>query len=99
MEDFCRAKNDTLQILKNLRETDKLEVDKAMLTDAPLLFPPGQLALAALRKANDVHTVFDFPRYLEHVYSRQHSNHIISELIECLNAVDYLVYFTLQSLL
>ncbi|KAI3841763.1 hypothetical protein MKX03_035632 [Papaver bracteatum] len=91
MEDFCRAKDDTLQILKDLQERAKLEVDKAMLTDAPLLFPPGQLALAALRKANDVHTVVDFPRYLEHVYSRQHSNYIISELIECLNAIDYSV--------
>ncbi|RZC55364.1 hypothetical protein C5167_014209 [Papaver somniferum] len=111
MEDFCRAKDDTLQRLKvtgvfllytlflfgfviyikDLQERAKLEVDKAMLTDAPLLFPPGQLALAALRKANDVHTVVDFPRYLEHVYSLQHSNHIISELIECLNAIDYLV--------
>ncbi|XP_026413833.1 cyclin-H1-1-like isoform X4 [Papaver somniferum] len=91
MEDFCRAKDDTLQILKDLQERAKLEVDKAMLTDAPLLFSPGQLALAALRKANDVHTVVDFPRYLEHVYSRQHSNHNISELIECLNAIDHSV--------
>ncbi|MCL7041649.1 hypothetical protein MKW94_021146 [Papaver nudicaule] len=86
MEDYCRGKNDKLHMLQ---ETAKLVVDEAMLTDAPLLFPPGQLALAALRKANAVHKVVDFPRYLEHIHSRrQRSNHVMSELIECLNAID-----------
>ncbi|KAB2621469.1 cyclin-H1-1-like [Pyrus ussuriensis x Pyrus communis] len=33
-----------------------------MLTDAPLLFPPGQLPLAALRSANQVCRVADFER-------------------------------------
>ncbi|MCL7049016.1 hypothetical protein MKW94_000896 [Papaver nudicaule] len=86
MEDYCRGKNDKLHMLQ---ETAKLVVDEAMLTDAPLLFPPGQLALAAFRKANDVHKVVDFPRYLEHIHSRrQRSNHVMSELIECLDAID-----------
>ncbi|KAF6139131.1 hypothetical protein GIB67_009974 [Kingdonia uniflora] len=42
MEDFCQARNGQLQMLKDLVETAKLVVDEAMLTDAPLLFPPGQ---------------------------------------------------------
>ncbi|XVF41897.1 hypothetical protein PTKIN_Ptkin01aG0317300 [Pterospermum kingtungense] len=42
----------------------RMEVDKIMLTDAPYLFPPGQLALAALRSANEMHRVLDFERFL-----------------------------------
>ncbi|RZC89810.1 hypothetical protein C5167_035805 [Papaver somniferum] len=94
MKDFCGAKDDTLQILKDLQERAKLEVDKAMLTDAPLLFPLGQLALASLRKANDVHTVVDFPRFCIVLGARVFSSAFqsyISELIECLNAIDYSV--------
>ncbi|BBH06551.1 cyclin H [Prunus dulcis] len=52
MEEFCGINDDRLQILQNLLHAAKMEVDKIMLTDAPLLFPPGQLALAALRSAN-----------------------------------------------
>ncbi|OVA04327.1 Cyclin [Macleaya cordata] len=88
MEDFCQVKNDKLQMLKDLRETAKLEVDKAMLTDAPLLFPPGQLALAALRKSNEVHRAVDLERYLERICYRQNSTHTSSELIESLNNID-----------
>jgi hypothetical protein len=33
-------------ILQALHETARLEVDKSMLTDAPLLFPPGQVLYA-----------------------------------------------------
>ncbi|KAK9292598.1 hypothetical protein L1049_020572 [Liquidambar formosana] len=87
MEEFCQAKNGQLQKLKDLHETAKVEVDKIMLTDAPLLFPPGQLALAALRGSNEVHKVLDFERYLRSVLSRQHSAHTISELTESLNAI------------
>ncbi|XP_010271136.1 PREDICTED: cyclin-H1-1 isoform X2 [Nelumbo nucifera] len=88
MEEFCQAKNGQLQMLKDLRETSKLEVDKTMLTDAPLLFPPGQLALAALRRSNEVHRVLDFERYLENIISRQHSAHSILELTESLDDID-----------
>ncbi|KAH9755161.1 cyclin-H1-1 [Citrus sinensis] len=48
--------------MEDLHETAKLEVDKIMLTDAPLLFPPGQLALAALRNSNKVQRVVDYER-------------------------------------
>ncbi|XP_057981024.1 cyclin-H1-1 isoform X2 [Malania oleifera] len=88
MVDFCQARNDQLQLLKALHETAKAEVDKAMLTDAPLLFPPGQLALAALRRSNEVHGFLDFERYLRNILSRQHPVHTVSELAECLNAID-----------
>ncbi|CAN1219895.1 CYCH1-1 [Linum perenne] len=41
-----------------------VEVDKIMFTNAPLLFTPGQLALAALRNANEVHGVVDFESWV-----------------------------------
>ncbi|KAJ4719415.1 Cyclin-H1-1-like protein [Melia azedarach] len=88
MEEFCQAKNGQLQMLKDLHETARMEVDKIMLTDAPLLFPPGQLALAALLSANKMHRVVDFDRYLTSILSRQNSAHTISELIESLNSID-----------
>ncbi|KAG6702167.1 hypothetical protein I3843_07G019000 [Carya illinoinensis] len=88
MEEFCQAKDDQPHMLKALHETARMEVDKIMLTDAPLLFPPGQLALAALRSSNEVHQVIDFERYLRNILSRQSSAHTISELIESLNALD-----------
>uniref|UniRef100_A0A2N9G323 Cyclin C-terminal domain-containing protein n=1 Tax=Fagus sylvatica TaxID=28930 RepID=A0A2N9G323_FAGSY len=88
MEEFCPVKDDQIHMLKALHETARLEVDKSMLTDAPLLFPPGQLALAALRISNEVHRVLDFERYLRSILSRQSSVHSVSELIESLNAID-----------
>ncbi|XP_030527478.1 cyclin-H1-1-like isoform X2 [Rhodamnia argentea] len=88
VRDFCHAEDDQLQLLK---ETAKEEVDKIMLTDAPLLFPPGQLALAALRRANEVHRVLDYERYLDNMLVRQNSIHSSTELIEHLNVIDSLV--------
>ncbi|KAK9215573.1 hypothetical protein WN944_007578 [Citrus x changshan-huyou] len=88
MEDFCQVKNGELQMLKDLHETAKLEVDKIMLTDAPLLFPPGQLALAALRNSNKVQRVVDYESYLSSILSRQNSGHIISDLTENLDTID-----------
>ncbi|XP_059659153.1 cyclin-H1-1-like [Cornus florida] len=49
-----------------------------------------QLALAALRKSNEVHGVFDFERYLGSILSHQHPAHTISELTVPLNAIDFL---------
>ncbi|CAN6575680.1 unnamed protein product [Malus baccata var. baccata] len=74
--------------VNDMEDAAKMEVDKIMLTDAPLLFPPGQLALAALRSANHVCRVADFERYLSSILSRQSSAHTISELVEFLNAID-----------
>ncbi|XP_039154982.1 cyclin-H1-1-like isoform X2 [Eucalyptus grandis] len=57
-------------------ETAKEEVDKIVVTDASLLFPPGQLALAALRHANEI------PREHAHTpkfHSQQHRAHSASE--------------------
>ncbi|KAJ9131434.1 hypothetical protein P3X46_035094 [Hevea brasiliensis] len=88
MEEFCHATDDQIQMLKDLQATATAEVDKIMFTDAPLLFPPGQLALAALRIANEMHQVLDFERYLRNILSRQNSVHTISDLIGSLDAID-----------
>lgn len=88
MEDFCQVTNGELQMLKDLHETAKLEVDKIMLTDAPLLFPPGQLALAALRNSNKVQRVVDYESYSSSILSRQNSGHIISDLTENLDTIE-----------
>ncbi|KAK1299274.1 Cyclin-H1-1 [Acorus calamus] len=88
MEGFSGARVEKLQ---NIKEIAKSEVDKYMLTDAPLLFPPGQLTLASLRKANEVEQVLDFERYLENILFRQGSSHSIFELTESLNAIESLV--------
>ncbi|XP_012434137.1 cyclin-H1-1 isoform X1 [Gossypium raimondii] len=88
MEEFCGVKDDENQMLKDLQETARLEVDKIMLTDAPHLFPPGQLALAALRNANEMHRVLDFEGYLRRILARQNSKHTILQLIESLDAID-----------
>ncbi|XP_059655236.1 cyclin-H1-1-like [Cornus florida] len=90
LEEFIQATNEQVEMLKTLHKTAMKEVDKTVLTDAPLLFPPGQLALAALRKSNEVHGVFDFERYLGSILSRQHPAHTISELTVPLNAIDFL---------
>ncbi|CAN6581939.1 unnamed protein product [Malus baccata var. baccata] len=63
------------------------EVDKIMLTDAPLLFPPGQNFVInhetyPLNLMQQVCRVADFERYLSSILSRQSSAHTISELVE-----------------
>jgi cyclin H len=88
MEEFCNAGEDELQMLKALQNTARLEVDKMMLTDAPLLFPPGQLALAALRTSNALHKVLDFDSFLSRIFSRQNSTHTMAELLESLDAIE-----------
>ncbi|KAH7666921.1 cyclin H protein [Dioscorea alata] len=91
MEEFCQSRIDEPSKFKDLIETAKSEVDKIMLTDAPLLFPPGQLALAALCRSNEVHRVLDFESYLESIFNRQCASHSTLELTESLKTVDFLV--------
>ncbi|XP_074311571.1 cyclin-H1-1 isoform X1 [Silene latifolia] len=91
MEDFCYSTGGQMDLLKDLHQKSFLEADKAMLTDAPLLLPPGQLALAALRRANNELGVLDFERYLQSIFSRQHSTHTLSELNQAFDAFDYLI--------
>ncbi|KAI9084756.1 hypothetical protein K1719_033162 [Acacia pycnantha] len=91
MEEFCKLGDEMLPMLKALQDTARLEVDKMMLTDAPLLFTPGQLALSALRNSNALHKVLDFDGYLRSIISHQNSQHTVSELIGSLNANDSLV--------
>ncbi|EHA8587605.1 Cyclin-H1-1 [Cocos nucifera] len=93
VEEFCQVRNEEQEKFQDLRETAKLEVDKIMLTDAPLLYPPGQLALAALRRSNEVHRVFDFERYLESIFSRQRSSHSISQLNELMKTIDFMSWY------
>nr|GEY62203.1 cyclin-H1-1 isoform X1 [Tanacetum cinerariifolium]GEY65416.1 cyclin-H1-1 isoform X1 [Tanacetum cinerariifolium] len=91
MEDFIYSNNGQLHLLKDLHETAKMVADKTMRTEAPLLFSPGQLALAALRRANQEHQVFNFDRYLDNILSRQHPARPVPELTVYLNAIDQLV--------
>ncbi|XP_021772921.1 cyclin-H1-1-like isoform X3 [Chenopodium quinoa] len=91
MEDFCYATNGEVDMLQELNQRAVFEADKVMLTDAPLLFPPGQLALAVLRRANSELLVLDFDRYLNSILSRQQSEHSISELDQGLNAIEFLI--------
>ncbi|KAG8062509.1 hypothetical protein GUJ93_ZPchr0003g18129 [Zizania palustris] len=91
MEDFCRAGNGAHQQLKDLRQTAISQVDKMMLTDAPLLYTPGQLALAALQKSNELHRVLNFERYLESVFSRQQSDCPIEQFVQAIDTINYLV--------
>ncbi|XP_059658319.1 uncharacterized protein LOC132304581 [Cornus florida] len=75
----------------NMKEVVKKEVVK--LLDAGIIYPifdSKWLALAALRKSNEVHGVFDFERYLGSILSHQHPAHTISELTVPLNAIDFL---------
>ncbi|XP_070016575.1 cyclin-H1-1-like [Nicotiana sylvestris] len=91
LEEFCGAKDDDqIVALKASLETARMEADKIMRTNGPLLFPPGQLALAALHRANTEHGIFDFERYLRSVLSRHHPAHTISELTASINAIDSL---------
>ncbi|KAH9288483.1 hypothetical protein KI387_032600 [Taxus chinensis] len=91
IEIFFQPKQDSLQKLKELREAAIFDVDKNMLTDAPLIFPPGQLALAALRRMSKEYMAFDFDRYLKRVCSRQKSTHTELEFIGILNDIDVVV--------
>ncbi|KAI5398538.1 hypothetical protein KIW84_064062 [Lathyrus oleraceus] len=71
-----------------LQDTAGREVDKMMLTDAPLLFTPGQLALTALRTSNALHKVVDFDSFLSGIFSHKNSTHTMGELLESLDAID-----------
>ncbi|XP_074579458.1 cyclin-H1-1 [Curcuma longa] len=90
MQDFFHARDEP-EKFQDLLQTSYSEVDRMMLTDGPLLYPPGQLALAALRRANEVHRFLDFERYLNFLVSRQRSTHTTSQLFEALNSIDTLV--------
>ncbi|KAG0455020.1 hypothetical protein HPP92_024312 [Vanilla planifolia] len=91
MEGFTEVRDSVQTKLKELQVAAKFEVDRAMLTDAPLLFPPGQLALAALRRSNEVLKAINFERYLERISSAQRNPQNASQLVESLNAIDLLV--------
>jgi len=93
LEGFCRQDNSALQRLKELHQTAISYADKMMLTDAPLLYTPGQLALAALRKSNDILKVFNFERYLETIFSRQHSDCTVEQFVQSIKSIHYLVKF------
>ncbi|KAJ4877676.1 Cyclin-H1-1 [Raphanus sativus] len=86
MEEFLQARDDEIQKLESLLKAATAEADKIMLTDAPLLFPPGQLALAALRIANGV-----LEWYLESIVSQPNSEHTTSHLSNLLDDIESLV--------
>ncbi|CAK9875994.1 unnamed protein product [Sphagnum jensenii] len=78
-------------ILQELKLAAQFVVDSMMLTDVPLLFPPGQVALAALRTANQEEPKVDFNRYLQNMPERQKQRHSHAELIHVLDSIDLLV--------
>ncbi|XP_022950745.1 cyclin-H1-1-like isoform X1 [Cucurbita moschata] len=85
---FQELFHENTEMLQMLKETAMSEVDNIMLTDAPLLFPPGQLALAALCRSNQGHGAIDFDRHLDSILSRQKSAHTIYELFERINSIE-----------
>ncbi|ONK55140.1 uncharacterized protein A4U43_UnF7150 [Asparagus officinalis] len=90
MQEFCQARDNEQEKLKELQEAAKSEVDRMMLTDAPLLFPPGQLALAALHRSNEVLGALNFERYLESMLSRQ-GVHTTTELAQTMSSIELLL--------
>ncbi|CAA0837006.1 Cyclin-H1-1 [Striga hermonthica] len=86
-----RALDGFISDMESLHESAKAEVDKTMRSDAPLLFPPGQLALAALRRSSEFHKAVDFERYIKSMLSRQHSADKFSDLTLSLNTIDTLI--------
>jgi len=50
-----------------------------------------QLALAALHKSNDILKVFNFERYLETIFSRQHSDCTVEQFVQSIKSIHYLV--------
>ncbi|KZV21175.1 hypothetical protein F511_24739 [Dorcoceras hygrometricum] len=91
VEELFGENDGQLENIKDLHVSATTEVDKIMRTDAPLLFPPGQLALAALRRASSLNKFIDFERYLKSMLSRYHPSHSISELNLCLSEIDKLI--------
>eukprot|EP00252_Welwitschia_mirabilis_P005313 TRINITY_DN15818_c0_g1_i1.p1 TRINITY_DN15818_c0_g1~~TRINITY_DN15818_c0_g1_i1.p1 ORF type:complete len:333 (+),score=72.01 TRINITY_DN15818_c0_g1_i1:456-1454(+) len=91
MQKILDAKDEEWQKSEALKEAAIAEVDKNMLTDAPLLFPPGQIALAALRRVNKERHLVDLNRYISLAFSKQNTTHSNTELFHFLNGIDTLV--------
>ncbi|KAG0574966.1 hypothetical protein KC19_VG306500 [Ceratodon purpureus] len=87
-----------LQALQGLRTAAGFIVDKMMLTDAPLLYPPGQLALAALRIANQEEPKVDLDGYLQDLPEHKRLQHSCVELMAKLDAIQLLVKESKQPL-
>ncbi|XP_024544833.1 cyclin-H1-1 isoform X1 [Selaginella moellendorffii] len=88
--DAAKDENVSQKIL-DLQSEAIRKVDAMLLTDCPLLFPPGQLALAALRSANVQERAIDMEKYLRGVCERQQQKHSYSELVGMLNQIAALV--------
>jgi len=87
-----------LQALQELRKAAGFVVDNMMLSDAPLLYPPGQLALAGLRIANEEEPKVDFDGYLQAMPDHKRQQHPYAELIGVLDEIALLVKETKQPL-
>ncbi|CAM6103517.1 unnamed protein product [Calypogeia fissa] len=81
----------SLNHIQELRDAARFEVDAMMLTNAPLLFTPGQLAMAALRKANREERKVDLERYMKGLSESLALEHSYSELASALDAIDAVV--------
>ncbi|KAL3687588.1 hypothetical protein R1sor_013897 [Riccia sorocarpa] len=74
--------------VQDLKEQALFEVNDMMQTDVPLMFPPGQIALAALRKANRENRKVDLDRYMKGLINRMGTNHTMAELESAMDAIE-----------
>lgn len=92
MEKFFHTREEIfLQRLKELKEAALFIIDNLMLTDAILLFPPGQIAIATLQSANLEEKTIDFDKYLKNVADRQQKRKSLSELMDCISAINQML--------
>lgn len=80
--------------------------DELLLSDAPLVYSPGQIGLAALRAGLKTQPEIDFSKYLDHVASKSGSvngssesrAHLVAELVRVIESVEELLRKTREAL-
>eukprot|EP00245_Coleochaete_scutata_P000131 TRINITY_DN1013_c0_g1_i1.p1 TRINITY_DN1013_c0_g1~~TRINITY_DN1013_c0_g1_i1.p1 ORF type:complete len:373 (-),score=75.46 TRINITY_DN1013_c0_g1_i1:519-1637(-) len=93
LEAFCKSKGQELtrEDLEEMERTSYLIADSILLTDACLIYPPGQLALAAMWKANQELNKVDTNSFLRRVVQRQQrGGHSLEELTQAVDAISEL---------
>eukprot|EP00854_Cymbomonas_tetramitiformis_P010193 gene10193-12058_t len=75
------------ECLQECAKTARVYVDHTMLTDAPLLYSPSQIALAALRRAGREHDLAQFETFVQRVASQSASSETLFAALESLESV------------
>lgn len=89
---FTSPNEPSQETVQALRQGCSAAVAAIFLTDAPLLFAPGQLALAALRLANNsVKAVPSFKEYVRTLVERHGGEHTEEELMKKLQDIEEMV--------